>query len=469
MAQLLRVDMRDSWDWKTNISQVSIPKSLNPDTGTYPPSYARGALFQGPADGTKIYSFGGTTFLANTSFPGWTGQDVDQYSLWSYDISDQTWQQYDVSASVPRRPNRPASSEAADLGLAFYLNGQIDQGSSLTTEHMGNATEDLQGLIILNTNDQTARNISTSSLGSPRVAGGLQYIEGIGSNGVLIALGGMENNGGGDASNSTGGSVVYGPGESSRWGHTCHIVGDRQMLTVGGSHDNSTYNIETTASTTDTDSLSCDWEYKGVAIYDMTELIWGSVFDAYAAPYQVPSPIISVIGGSGTGNASVTQPEKGFADPAVATMFANRDSPNATKSTQPSVPSSSSSIPNASPGRHHAGIVAGSVVGGVVALGLIILGVISLLRRRTKIQQAPQSQVTQIAELGAEDDDTRSSPTGQGQWSRKVYGEGRHEIDGEGRHEMDGEGRHEMFDPSTAGREFPNNDRHAELGPAEIL
>ena len=205
--QLIRVDMRDSWDWRTNISQLSIPKSPNPTTGTSPLSYVRGALFQGRANDSNIYSFGGTTCLANKSFPGWTSQASDQYSLWSYDTSGQIWQQYDVSSSVPRRPNRGAFTGAPDLGLAFYLNGQIDGGSSLVTQHMGNSTEDLQGLIILNTYNQTARNVSATSLGNPRVAGGLQYIGGIGLNGVIIAIGGVENDGT-SSSTVTNGSAV---------------------------------------------------------------------------------------------------------------------------------------------------------------------------------------------------------------------------------------------------------------------
>ena len=65
---------------------------------------------------------------------------------------------------------------------------------------------------------------------------------------------------------------------------TCHLVGNRQMLTVGGF---SSTNL----------SLSCDWEVKSVAIYDMSDLIWGSVFHAAAPAYQVPGPVADVIGG----------------------------------------------------------------------------------------------------------------------------------------------------------------------------
>ena len=56
------------------------------------------------------------------------------------------------------------------------------------------------------------------------------------------------------------------------------------MLTVGGF---SSTNL----------SMSCDWEVESVAIYDLSTLIWGSVFHADDPPYQVPQPVFEVIGG----------------------------------------------------------------------------------------------------------------------------------------------------------------------------
>ncbi len=42
---------------------------------------------------------------------------------------------------------------------------------------------------------------------------------------------------------------------------------------------------------------SCDWESKGVSIFDMSNITWGSVYDANAAPYLVPNQIVGKIGG----------------------------------------------------------------------------------------------------------------------------------------------------------------------------
>jgi hypothetical protein len=74
-------------------------------------------------------------------------------------------------------------------------------------------------------------------------------------------------------------------GTSPRYSHTCHVVGNRQMLTVGGS---------------DTSRLTagCDWHTVGVGMLDMSAVVWGPTYNASAAPYQVPTDIVKMIGGT---------------------------------------------------------------------------------------------------------------------------------------------------------------------------
>lgn len=199
--------MSTSWDWKTNISMQKLEISDDAATGTRPPSLTRGAAYQGLQNDSKLYTYGGTSFMANRSFPDWAAPDASTYSLWSYDTVTQSWSQYDVTMASPYRPNRGAFAEATNLGLAFFLNGQIDHGTSSSTGMMGNRTDYLEGLIVIDTYTQTAKNISTDSLGEPRVAGGLQYIESIGVNGILVALGGMRSSGS-DNNNMTNGILV---------------------------------------------------------------------------------------------------------------------------------------------------------------------------------------------------------------------------------------------------------------------
>jgi hypothetical protein len=197
--------MSRPWDINTNFTEKRIGRFGNSLMGANPPNMVRGALFRGPRSDSRLYTFGGSTFLANTSDPSWQPPSSDQYSLWSYDTSLMTWNQYDISRAVPRRPNWGAVTEAVSLGLGFVLNGILDRGSShvlyTMTEYVGgtltNATNDqivyLGGMTIIDLSTQTVRNVSTETLGAPRVGGGFIHAPSFGksSNGTLVTFGGM--------------------------------------------------------------------------------------------------------------------------------------------------------------------------------------------------------------------------------------------------------------------------------------
>ena len=189
---LIAVNMSTSWDWKLNVSEAFIPKQPNPQTDAIPPLVSRGALYSGTASDSKIYLYGGTTSFLNRSFPGFEVSSSSQYSLWSFDTDANTWDQYDITDASPQRRNSGASAEAPDQGLAFFLNGQIDNGSAPTTEYLGPTIQFLQGMIVINTTTQEARNVSTDDFSgsNPRTRGKMEYVPGLGSNGILVYLGG---------------------------------------------------------------------------------------------------------------------------------------------------------------------------------------------------------------------------------------------------------------------------------------
>ena len=63
------------------------------------------------------------------------------------------------------------------------------------TQNLANTTTiPLEGMIIVNTDNQTARNVSTSAVvgDMPRTGGGLQYISGFGGKGILFHIGGNQ-------------------------------------------------------------------------------------------------------------------------------------------------------------------------------------------------------------------------------------------------------------------------------------
>lgn len=203
---MFEIDLSKPWDTRTNFSEKRIGRFGDSSMGSNPPNMIRGGLWRGPPNDSRLFTFGGSTFLANTTDVDWKPPTDDKYSLWSYDTASMKWAQYDVSYAIPRRPNWGSVAEAVDLGIGFALNGQIDRGSSNVMYTMG---EYVGGSLSNTSNEQTtyvgglsiidmygkvtARNTSTESLGPPRVAGGLVYAPGFGKtvNGSLITFGGM--------------------------------------------------------------------------------------------------------------------------------------------------------------------------------------------------------------------------------------------------------------------------------------
>lgn len=363
---LIRIDMTGPWDWHNNIFEATVNKSsgVGGFTGQAPPNLINGALYAGSSADPNLYFYGGTTSYWNTSFPGWRQPSSQEYSLWSYDeTATSQWNQYDILDASPHRPSRGFSAEAPDQGLAFYLNGHIDNGSSTSTTEMGNGKSvALTGMIVLDTATQTAKNISTAAMsgGSPRTGGGMAYIPSYGAHGILVAVAGISRSAEQATENSwttfddfisldevdiydingyyddysgwykqrTTGAIpgprtdscvtvastadgsshsihIYGgrgpgnityddvfvlslptftwvqvwfDGQSPRYGHTCHIIGD-QMLTVGGL----------------VKSSACDWEDKGVAIFNATEVNWTSAYTPDAPAYVLPHSVASKV------------------------------------------------------------------------------------------------------------------------------------------------------------------------------
>lgn len=189
---MITVNLNTSWDWKANISETAVNITADPTTGSVPPQVVRGTLYQGTEDDDSIYLYGGTTSYANVSFPGWQNSVAPTYSLWSYDPGSTQWSQFDVSQNAPYRPSNGAAAEAVDQGLAFYFNGELDSGSSQQLGIIAGTNVFVSGMVVINTTDQNARNLSTAQV-SPdlaRARGRMQYIPGAGEKGVLVLIGG---------------------------------------------------------------------------------------------------------------------------------------------------------------------------------------------------------------------------------------------------------------------------------------
>jgi hypothetical protein len=202
---IFEIDMSAPWDATTNFTEKRVGRFGNSAMGANPPNMVRGALYRGPAKDRRLFTFGGSTFLANNTDPDWDPPSSDDYSLWSYDTETMTWAQYNITHAVPRRPNWGAATEAISAGIGFFLNGQVDRGSSSVlysmTEYINNTltheTDNqityLGGMVVIDLTTAIARNVSTDTLGVPRVAGGLVHCPRFGKtkNGTLVTFGGM--------------------------------------------------------------------------------------------------------------------------------------------------------------------------------------------------------------------------------------------------------------------------------------
>jgi len=78
---VIAVNMSYSWNWKTNISEVLINKTVDQSTGNVVPIVQSGTVFQGLPDDPQVYLYGGVTPTLNRSFPGWQEPTTSQYTL----------------------------------------------------------------------------------------------------------------------------------------------------------------------------------------------------------------------------------------------------------------------------------------------------------------------------------------------------------------------------------------------------
>ena len=186
----------------------------------------------------------------------------------------------------------------------------------------------------------------------------------------------------------------------SRYLHSCNVIGNRQMVAIGGRVMNSTApgpNADLTGTTPDI-SLPDPWG-QGLGIFDLTEMVWKNEYDASAAPYMTPAMV----------KASYQQhgrdPTAGWSNDLVKTWFIAEKGAN---STSANVSSTNTSTPTTNgSGSNNAGAIAGGTIGGIAGLALITLLVFFLLRRhrRSKGRSAvptfdPESKKAELGDGG---------------------------------------------------------------------
>jgi hypothetical protein len=410
-----------------------------------------------------------------------------------------TWDSYRSDGLTT--PSYGAAAEAADQGLAFYLSGQTDNGTAPSTVGTGDSQTLLDGMVVIDMVQHTTKNISINGMNDnqPRVGGALQYVPGLGTDGVLVALGGRVFDGKRTISSrdkgrlldfssvdvfninsyntasrsdgngtwytqSTSGSVpqpridfctiissapdnsshniwVYGgqdpttdnaptyyddthvlslpsftwvkihQGSKPRWGHTCHLAGGNQMITVGG--HNEFANI-------------CDWHTTGVGVMDLQRGVWGSTFQASGNDGRLNFKIVDQIGGTESGSASKMQPEKAWAsDELGSIMNKTRIYDNFSGTISEQVSEASKESPKA-----EVVMLVGASVGVIVFIASFTL--LSLVYRRYRYTTAPPTtpeaqDLEEQIEIGDAD---KSELSGDSRWCEVNGLDSRHECPG---------------------------------------
>lgn len=151
----------------------------------------------------------------------------------------------------------------------------------------------------------------------------------------------------------------------ARTSHTCHLIGKRQMVVIGGARSAAAHK-------------QCNT--KSVFVFDLTRLVWRNEFDPNEVAYELPKNITDVIGGDEFGNAVASQNKPDtWTNTAVQDIFFGSDVPQTTASST-AIPDDTTPEESSTP----TGAIVGGVVGGVAALAAIAFGLFFLRRRRRR-------------------------------------------------------------------------------------
>lgn len=151
--------------------------------------------------------------------------------------------------------------------------------------------------------------------------------------------------------------------------HSCVLIGNRQMLSVGGNQDGNNTAAADWKNWT-------DWWTNGLQIFDLTSVTWKTGYDPNAAAYQRPQILQSYLDGNPTPPVfSAPEVQALFSASTTKTSTSATAGPTTTPTTTPS--SASASTPN------NTAAIAGGTAGGVALLA-IIAGLFWCCRRRRR-------------------------------------------------------------------------------------
>ncbi|PWY89847.1 hypothetical protein BO70DRAFT_426286 [Aspergillus heteromorphus CBS 117.55] len=352
-------------------------------------SYGGGIAVQ---DGATGYYYGG--WLSNASVPGWgSNRPMALSSFLEYDMLQNTWSNSSGPDSTGRAEGVMVYIPASDRGMLVYFGG-------VQTPYTNNTIigQDMDDILLYDIgNDKWYFQKATGQIpeNRRRFCAGVTWAQDLSSYNIYL-YGGLA----ATAGNAFDDVYIlslpsftwikwYPTTPGADYPHhsmTCNVIDGAQMIIMGGTFPNST---------------ACDIPTN----YGMHNLDLGQqnsqkakwfIFRPNITTYQVPSAIISAIGGSATGGASVRAPSHGFDNPDLQTYFQRTYLPPARSPTRaiPTSTSASSSSASSKSNSTSVGAIVGAVIGGVVG-ALLIAGIIYYCvssRKRKKRNTAAKEQ-----------------------------------------------------------------------------
>jgi hypothetical protein len=179
--------------------------------------------------------------------------------------------------------------------------------------------------------------------------------------------------------------LANGAGIYGRRFHSCVAYKDRQMLVLGGEllENDQVLNFK-----------ECSEDYPVIRVLDLSTFEWKSSWDGDSKAYTVPDIVRKVIGGSANGGATLKEPQGGFNDSALNTIFARvapRYSPSNSSGddTAGNPPAGDKTSAPLTPGTKSLGSV--PTDGGIAAIAIIFSLVVFFLRKRTRKADASKN------------------------------------------------------------------------------
>ena len=210
--------------------------------------------------------------------------------------------------------------------------------------------------------------------------------------------------------------------EYGRWLHSCNVIGNRQMVSIGGLVTDMSLQVTNEGPESNGSNSVPDPWTQGLGIFDLTAMEWKEGYDPAAAPYVTPDAVKDYYQRNGRKPASwssnvvqawfteatsdntdsssppstphpgSSKPQPGFSTPqsdSLAPQLGPSTLQSGSSTSQPgsSILQSGSSTPQSgllsSPGssKNNIGAIAGDTVGGAAALALVALLAFFFLRR----------------------------------------------------------------------------------------